>query len=185
MIYKVKIKDKNGKLKSVMSAKACHQRYWRSLGHGLYNEFTGANIEPKHRGNKLKRVVCFSENCEIEFQKHTVRHMYCSVRCAQATALRRKELQRARARVGVKKHCLTCKKEFSPDRKQRYCYDPCTAPHYGKVEPTAKVCIVCHQKFKTSSARKINCSPECAKENFLSKKRKNANARKNKKTGVI
>jgi len=182
MIYEVKIKDKNGKLKSVMSAKDCHQRFWRSLGDGLYNEFTGANIEVKHRGNKLKRVVCFSQTCEIEFQKHTVRHIYCSVKCAQETAYKRKELKRAGARVGVKKHCLTCKKEFSPDRKQRYCYDPCTAPQYGKVKPTAKVCRMCQKEFKTSSAKKVNCSPECATSNLLERKRVNANARlKNKK----
>ena len=177
MIYAVKIFDKDGKLKKELSEKDCHQRYWRSLGDGLYNEFTGANIEVKHRGNKHKRVVCFSMHCEIEFQKHTVRDIYCSVKCAQETAYKRKELKRARARVGVKKYCLTCNQAFSPDRKQRYCYNPCQAPQYGKVKPTAKVCRMCQKEFKTSHVRSVTCSKECSHANFLERKRSNMKAR--------
>jgi len=113
MIYPMKVKDKDGNLKYEVSQRDCLVSFWKSLGDGLYNEFTGAEIQPEQRGNKLKRVTCVREGCSIEFQKHNAMHKYCSAKCTRDASNARHSAKMVADRKPT--YCRKCNKEFQPE----------------------------------------------------------------------
>ena len=175
MIYPVKVKDKNGKLKYEISKEACLHEFWKALGDGLYNEFTGMQVQPELRAKKYQKLECVRSVCTNVFQQTSIRHKYCSIDCTRAATSERQTLTRKKNKATTQ--CRGCGKGFKPVGSQRYCgrlinRKPCVRPVFQRAKKEKKKCRNCKVVFIAINPRKVFCSPDCRKEHFNESKRK-------------
>lgn len=159
MIYPVKVKDRNGKVKYEVSSQECLYKFWKALGDGMYNEFIGMQVQPELKAKKYKKLECIRSGCENIFQQTSLRNIYCSTYCTKsATAKRQKEMRRKNR---PKTQCRRCKKDFVPVGSQRYCGSPCKRPAFQKNAMETKNCQHCNTVFISANPSKIMCNSEC------------------------
>ena len=169
MIYGIKVLDKNGKLKYEISKEACLHEFWKSFGDGVYNEFTGMQVQPEVRAKKYKKLVCVRSGCKTVFQQTSVRNIYCSVTCTRAATAKRQKANRIKNRP--KSKCRGCQKPFLPSGSQRYCNAPCKRPAFIKNVVERKKCKYCQAVFRTGITRKVMCTVECGRKMYAETRR--------------
>ena len=175
MIYPVKVKDKNGKLKYEISKEACLQEFWKAFGDGVHNEFKGVQVQPELIAKKYQKLECVRNVCANVFQQTSIRHKYCSIECTRAATSERQTRMRKKNKVATP--CRGCGKGFLPVGSQRYCgrlvnRKPCVRPVFQRSKKEKKKCRNCKGVFVAINPRMVFCSPDCRKEHFNESKRK-------------
>ena len=115
-IHQVRVLDKNGNEKNIITSQELNRRFWKSQGlHEVYRQ-------PKDHG----KGICARVECGCEFQKSSKRNKFCKregiKKSQQCQAIHNRDKQKCPT---VVKQCRRCGEDFTGTIKRIFCNDPC------------------------------------------------------------
>ena len=156
----VKVFDKEGNLKKIITAKAIAKKVWKNfnIGSEIFKEQGKRNQKGSKKVKSRKKfpmINCGYLPCNKKIQQIKTRHRFCinpkgsrKISCSEMNkrllSKKRTEARVAlRAAGGIISNCPSCLKDFKEIvKQQKYCRNPCVAmgPHRPIVDITCKLC---------------------------------------------